>query len=53
MAKTQTIAVDANTSFKKDGESITLDDFKAGDHVFGPGESQRRRLLAARLMMAT
>lgn len=35
---TQTIAVDENTSFKKQGESITLADFKPGDHVFGRGE---------------
>lgn len=34
----QTIAVDENTSFRKDGESITLADLKAGDHVFGRGE---------------
>ncbi len=35
---TQTIAVDENTSFRKDGESITLADLKPGDHVFGRGE---------------
>jgi len=35
---TQTISVDENTSFKKDNESITLADFKVGDHVFGRGE---------------
>lgn len=35
---TQTISVDEETSFRKDGESITLADFKAGDHVFGRGE---------------
>jgi hypothetical protein len=34
----QTITVDENTSFRKDGESVTLADFKAGDHVFGRGE---------------
>ncbi|MBS1853440.1 MAG: hypothetical protein JST79_21290 [Acidobacteria bacterium] len=34
----QTIAVDESTSFRKDGESVTLADFKAGDHVFGRGE---------------
>jgi hypothetical protein len=34
----QTIAVDESTSFKKQGESVTLADFKAGDHVFGRGE---------------
>ncbi len=35
---TQTIAVDESTSFQKQGESITLADLKAGDHVFGRGE---------------
>lgn len=35
---TQTISVDENTSFRKQGESITLADFKPGDHVFGRGE---------------
>ncbi len=34
----QTITVDENTSFRKQGESITLADLKAGDHVFGRGE---------------
>lgn len=34
----QTIAVDENTSFQKQGESITLADLKPGDHVFGRGE---------------
>ena len=36
--ETQTIQVDENTSFRKQGESITLADFKPGDHVFGRGE---------------
>ena len=36
--QTQTIQVDENTSFHKQGESITLADFKPGDHVFGRGE---------------
>lgn len=35
---TQTITVDESTSFKKEGESVTLADLKAGDHVFGRGE---------------
>lgn len=35
--KTQTIEVDENTSFQKQGESITLADIKPGDHVFGRG----------------
>ena len=49
--ETQTIAVDENTSFKKDGESITLADFKAGDHVFGPGEVKDGTFVASRLMI--
>lgn len=36
--ETQTIAVDENTSFRKQGESITLADIKPGDHVFGRGQ---------------
>lgn len=36
--ETQTITVDDNTSFRKQGESITLADLKPGDHVFGRGE---------------
>lgn len=35
---TQTITVDENTSFRNGSESITLGDFKVGDHVFGRGE---------------
>jgi Domain of unknown function (DUF5666) len=34
----QTITVDENTSFRKDGQSVTLADLKTGDHVFGRGE---------------
>jgi hypothetical protein len=34
----QTITVDDSTSFRKERESITLADFKVGDHVFGRGE---------------
>jgi Domain of unknown function (DUF5666) len=34
----QTISVDESTSFKNQGESITLADLKPGDHVFGRGE---------------
>jgi Domain of unknown function (DUF5666) len=34
----QTITLDENTSFRKDGQSITLADLKTGDHVFGRGE---------------
>jgi hypothetical protein len=36
--ETQSIAVDENTSFRKEGESVTLADFKVGDHIYGPGE---------------
>ncbi len=36
--ETQTIAVDENTSFRKQGESVTLGDLKPGDHVFGRGQ---------------
>jgi hypothetical protein len=49
--QTQTIAVDENTSFKKEGESITLTDFKAGDHIFGPGEVKDGTFVASRLML--
>jgi Cu/Ag efflux protein CusF len=36
--ETQTIQVDENTSFRKQGESITLADIKVGDRVFGRGQ---------------
>jgi hypothetical protein len=36
--QTQEIEVDENTSFKKDGYSITLPDIKVGDFVRGSGE---------------
>jgi len=35
---TQTITPDENTSFKKEGESVTLADLHAGDHVIARGE---------------
>ena len=35
---TQTIAVDESTSFRKNGESVTLADIKPGDQVYGQGE---------------
>jgi len=44
---TQTITVDENTSFRKQNESITLADFKAGDHVFGRGELKNGTFVAA------
>ena len=43
---TQTIEVDENTSFRKQGESITLADFKPGDHVFGRGELKNGTFVA-------
>ncbi len=36
--QTQVIEADESTSFKKQGESITLADIKPGDHVMGRGE---------------
>ncbi len=36
--QTQTIAVDENASFRKQGESVTLADLKPGDRVFGKGQ---------------
>lgn len=36
--QSQDITVDENTSFRKDGNSVTLADIKVGDHVFGRGE---------------
>jgi hypothetical protein len=36
--QTQVIEADENTSFKKQGESVTLADIKPGDHVMGRGE---------------
>ncbi len=35
--QTQVIAVDESTSFRKDGQSVTLGDFKVGDQVYGRG----------------
>jgi hypothetical protein len=34
----QNITVDEGTSFRKQGQSVTLADFQVGDHVFGRGE---------------
>lgn len=36
--QSQEITVDESTSFRKEGQSITLTDIKVGDHVFGRGE---------------
>lgn len=38
---TQKISVDEDTSFRKNGESVTLADLKPGDHVFGRGELKK------------
>jgi len=45
----QTITVDENTSFRKQGESITLADLKPGDHVFGRGEMKNAVFVPADL----
>jgi len=45
--QSQTIQVDENTSFRKQGESITLADFKPGDRVFGRGELKNGTFVAA------
>ena len=45
----QTITVDESTSFKKQGESITLADLKPGDHVFGRGELKNDVFVPAEL----
>ncbi|MGA8493355.1 MAG: DUF5666 domain-containing protein [Terriglobales bacterium] len=44
---TQTISVDEDTSFRKNGESITLADLKPGDHVFGRGELKNKVFVPA------
>jgi Spy/CpxP family protein refolding chaperone len=46
---TQTIAVDENTSFRKNQESVTLGDLKPGDRVFGRGELKNNVFVAAQL----
>ena len=45
--QTQIIQVDENTSFRKQDQSITLADFKPGDHVFGRGEVKNGAFVAA------
>ena len=49
--QTQVIAVDDETSFKKEHESVTLGDFKVGDHVFGRGEVKDGTFVAATLAL--
>ena len=46
---TQTISVDENTSFRKEGQSVTLADFKPGDRVFGRGEMKDNVFVASQL----
>lgn len=46
---TQTVTVDENTSFKKDGDSITLADIKVGDNVYGRGELKGEVFVPANL----
>ncbi len=50
--QTQTIAVDETTSFRKQNESITLADLKAGDYVFGRGEVKDGTFVPAILSLA-
>jgi len=45
--QTQIIQVDENTSFRKQDQSVTLADFKPGDHVFGRGEVKNGTFVAA------
>jgi hypothetical protein len=49
--QSQTIAVDENTSFRRANDSITLADFKVGDHVFGPGEVKDGTFVASKLSL--
>ena len=49
--QTQIIAVDENTSFRKENASLTLADFKVGDHVFGPGEVKDGTFVSSRLLL--
>lgn len=47
--ETQSIEVDDNTSFRKQGESITLADLKPGDRVSGRGEMKNGVFVPAML----
>jgi hypothetical protein len=47
--QTQIIEVDENTSFKKQGESITLADIKVGDQVMGRGALKNGTFVPATL----
>jgi hypothetical protein len=48
---TQTITVDENTSFRKEGESITLADLHPGDHVIARGELKDGVFVSATLVV--
>jgi hypothetical protein len=50
--QTQVIDVDENTSLKKQGESITLADMKAGDRISGTGELKAGNFVAKELRVA-
>lgn len=46
----QTITVNAQTTFMKNGQSITLNDLKVGDRVFAIGETNGGQFVAKRVM---
>ena len=47
--QTQTIAVDENTSFRKQRDSITLADIKVGDQIMGRGALKAGVFVASQL----
>jgi uncharacterized protein DUF5666 len=49
--QTQDIEVDENTSFKKNGESVTLPDIKVGDFVRGRGELKENTFVPKELIV--
>jgi hypothetical protein len=49
--QTQEIDVDENTSFKKNGESITLPDIKVGDFIRGRGDLKENTFVPKELMV--
>jgi Domain of unknown function (DUF5666) len=49
----QTIEVDENTSFRKQGQSVTLAEIKVGDHVFGRGQMKDGVFVPAVLNVGT
>lgn len=46
----QTITVNDQTTFMKDGQSITLKDLKAGDRIFAVGQESGGQFVATRVM---